>query len=206
MKQVFFLSLLLFYLTNLMGQEIVLIRHAKVDMEAKGWMRAKRAAEYRMNYDVSPINDFIPSEVLLQLPTISSDTVYTSVLYRSKETAFRLLGDSVTFVSMPLLNEYELHIVRWPLLLPYKGWTIISRTLWLFGLKKDGVESYRMAKERTQKAVNFITQKSVHSQQVILVTHGFLNRNIAKELERRGWARTLNNGKANLGATVLKYN
>ena len=189
-----------------MGQEIVLIRHAKVDMEAKGWMRAKRAAEYRMNYDVSPINDFIPSEVLLQLPTISSDTVYTSVLYRSKETAFRLLGDSVTFVSMPLLNEYELHIVRWPLLLPYKGWTIISRALWLFGLKKDGVESYRMAKERTQKAVDFIVQKSTHNRQVVLVTHGFLNRNIAKELERRGWTRTLNNGKANLGATVLKYN
>ena len=201
-----FLLILLFCVTLVMGQEVILIRHAKVDMDAKGWMRAKKAAELRDSYDVSPIHSFVSEEVLKQLPTISSDTIYTSALFRSKETARRLLGDSAEFVSMPMLNEYQLHVVRWPLLLPYKGWTRVSRAMWLLGKKKNGVESHKEAKARTRKAVDFIEKKSKRNQQVVLVTHGFLNRNIAKELEKRAWVRTQNNGKTNLRATVLEKN
>ncbi|MGQ1784037.1 MULTISPECIES: histidine phosphatase family protein [unclassified Saccharicrinis] len=208
MKAIFLLILLIFSscLIELLGQEVVLIRHAKVDMDAKGWMRARKAAEYRKSYDVSPIHDFVSDEVLDQLPVLNSDTIYTSALYRSKESANCLFGDSAFFVAMPMLNEYELHVVRWPLILPYKGWTRISRVMWLLGKKKEGVESHKEAKERTKEAVDFIEEKSLHNQQVVLVTHGFLNRNIGRELEKRGWTRTLNNGKTNLGATVLRKN
>jgi len=189
---------------SVFAQEVILIRHAQVDMDAKGWMGSKKAAKYRSSYDVSEIKPFVAADVLASLPKVSSDTIYTSNLFRSKKSALRLFGDAAFYVSLPLLNEYELHVVRWPLVLPYKGWTSISRVMWLIGFKKDGVESYQQAKLRTQKAVDFIERKSNHNQQVVLVTHGFLNRNIAKELERRGWHRTLNNGKSNLGATVLQ--
>ncbi len=186
------------------GQEVVLIRHAAVDMKVKGWMNSPKAAKYRMSYDVSPINKFVSSEVLIHLPDLNSDTIYTSALFRSKETALGIFGNSAFYVSLPLLNEYELHVVKWPLLLPYKGWTSVSRIMWLLGLNQKGVESYKQAQQRTLRVVDFIEQKGQCNQQIVLVTHGFLNRNIAKELERRGWRRTQNNGKNNLGATVLK--
>ncbi|GAF03017.1 phosphoglycerate mutase family protein [Saccharicrinis fermentans] len=206
MNPVYLLSLLLFFCcwSKMDGQEVVLIRHAKVNMDAKGWIRARKAAEYREKYDVSPIHSFSATAVKKQLPVIISDTVYTSALARTQETAYLLWGDSVIYVALPLLNEYQLHVIRWPLWLPYKGWTSISRALWLMGLKKEGVESYSEAKERTLKVVDFIEHKSEGNPQVVLVTHGFLNRNIAKELEKRGWLRTLNKGKVNLGATVFK--
>lgn len=187
-------------------RQVVLIRHAAVDLEHHGWMSAKKAAALRAEYDRAPVFRFEPDTVLAYLPMRLTDTVYVSALPRSIATGLFLFGDSAHIVSSRLLNEFELHVVRLPLVLPYKGWTSISRALWLLGARNSGTESYREAKERVRYITDYIEEKAKQNGQVILVTHGFLNRNIAHELRKRGWQLSQNRGKENLGATILEKN
>lgn len=193
-----------FILLNVNAQEVILIRHAAVEMHPHGWMGAKKAAKYKAAYDTSPVHQFAPDTVLAKVPRQITDTVYVSGLPRSIATGIKLYGNSASIVSTETLNEYEMHMIWLPLVLPYKGWTSLSRIMWLMGLEKPGTESYREAKERTRNIADFIEKKAKSEKQVIFVTHGFLNRNLAKELKKRGWIITTNNGKKNLGATILK--
>ena len=188
----------------LSGQEIVLIRHAEVSLDHAGWMGPKKAARNREAYDTAPVYQFDPDTVLAKVPPRVTDTIYVSGLPRSIATGIKLFGDSATIVSLDLLNEFEMHVVWLPLYLPYKGWTGISRALWLMGWEKRGTESYAEAKDRVKFVCDVLEKKADEQKQVILVTHGFINRNIAKELEKRDWEITQNEGKKNLGATVLR--
>ncbi|WP_320110484.1 phosphoglycerate mutase family protein [Draconibacterium orientale] len=186
------------------AQEVILIRHASVKLEQHGWMGAKKAAELRDDYDTAPISQFDPDTVLNKIPQRITDTVYVSGLSRSIATGLKLFGDSATIVSLPELNEFEMHMVRLPLYLPFKAWATISRTLWLMGIEKPETESFKEARKRVDDVCSFIEKKAKQNKQVIMVTHGFINRNIANEMEKRGWQVVQNNGKKNLGATVLR--
>lgn len=205
MKQFFLASIFFIFASNLIfGQEVVLIRHAEVLLEHPGWMSSKEAAKYREKYDTAPVHQFNTDTVLAKIPERITDTVYVSGLPRSIATGLKLFGDSANVVSIKMLNEFEMHVVWLPAYLPYKGWTVFSRGMWLLGMEKHGTESYKEAKERVKMVANFIEEKAEKDKQVILVTHGFINRNIANELEDRGWNITQNNGRENLGATVLE--
>ena len=90
-----------------------------------------------------------------------------------------------------------------PLILPFKAWTGLSRLGWFLGVKRENTETVRDARKRTDRAVDFIEQKMNYNDQLIMVTHGFLNRNIKYELKRRGWKIIQNKGHKNLGSTIL---
>lgn len=189
---------------ELIAQEVVLIRHAAVQHEHDGWIGSKKAKQYRASYDTSPIHQFNPDTVLAKIPERITDTIFVSGLPRSIATGLKLFGDSAQVVSLQMLNEFEMHVAWLPLIMPYKAWTSFSRALWLMGWEKRGTESYAEAKDRVDAVADFIEKKAEEDEQVILVTHGFINRNIAKELERRKWHILQNEGKKNLGATVLQ--
>jgi len=172
-------------------------------MDVKGWMGSKKAAAYHSAYDTNPILQFNPDTVLARLPKRKTDTVYVSGLPRSIASGWKLFGDSAILVSMDLLNEFELHVVRLPLILPYKAWTSVSRALWLVGFKSPHTESHKEGKKRAKHVVDFIEEKNQNNNQVILVAHGFLNHTIAKEMKKRGWYKIQNEGNKNLGATIL---
>ncbi len=186
------------------AQEIILIRHAQVDMHVSGIMGPKKAMGFVQAYDTANIVNFNADTVLAKLPPISSKTIYTSTLYRSMATAAKLFGDSVQYISSPLFNEFGLSVVRLPLVLPFKAWSTFSRVSWLMGRKRNNAESYKEAKQRVQKCVLFLEQKSETENQVVLVSHGFLNRNIKNQLVKRGWKLRKDHGLKNLGAFVLE--
>ncbi len=190
--------------THVSSQEVILVRHAKVNLETGGWMGAKKATVLRKSYDTSPIISFSADSVLNTLPECKTDTIYASSLTRSISTAWMLFGDSAIILSSDIFDEFELNIVHLPLLLPYKGWTSLSRVLWLLGVNKKSKTSYREAKERAGRITDFIEDRLKYNNQVILVTHGFLNRDISKELKRRNWHKIIDNGGKNLGSTVLR--
>ncbi|QIA06948.1 phosphoglycerate mutase family protein [Draconibacterium halophilum] len=204
------LTQLIFFLVIILGgqqslaQEVILIRHAAVKLDRHGWMGAKTASAMRDAYDTAPIRQFNPDTVLSKIPERITDTIYVSGLSRSIATGLKLFGDSATIVSLKDLNEFEMHMVWLPLFLPYKVWTSLSRTMWLMGLKRPGTESFQEARDRVDNVSSFIERKAEQNKQAILVTHGFINRNIAIELEKRGWHIIQNNGRKNLGATVLR--
>lgn len=189
---------------HLLGQEVILIRHAEVALDHPGWMTSKKAAKYREAYDTAPVFQFNKDSVLAKIPKRTTDTIYVSALPRSIATGLKLFGDSATVVSLSMLNEFEMHVVWLPAYLPYKGWTVLSRGLWLLGMDKQGTESYKEAKQRVKDVANFIEDKAQNNKQIIMVTHGFINRNIAKELENRNWIIIQNEGTENLGATILR--
>lgn len=199
-----FFSVLLPASQQTLAQEVVLIRHAAVKLERNGWMGAKKASAIRDAYDTAPISQFNENKVLSRMPRRITDTVYVSSLPRSVATGLKLYGDSATIVSLKEFDEFDLHMIWLPVYFPYKVWTAISRTLWLLGLEDPGTESFQEAQSRVKDVCTFIEEKSIQNKQVILVTHGFINRNIAKELKKRGWQVARNNGKENLGATVLR--
>ena len=185
-------------------QEVILIRHAKVFTEASGLMGYKKATCLHSLYNTNPIYPFNADRVLSDLPARTTDTVYVSSLTRSVSTGWMLFGDSAVILSSPFFDEFDLHIIRLPVVLPYKLWTGISRTLWLLGANKKNKESYNEAKKRAKHIADFIEQRLQYNNQVILITHGFLNRAIAKELQKRHWEKIIDNGGKNLGATILK--
>ena len=147
---------------------------------------------------------FNADTVLNKLPKRTTDTIYTSRLFRSMGTAGELFEDSVIYLSSSLFNEFELSIIRLPLLLPFKAWTSVSRTTWLLGRKGKNTESYHDAKQRVKKCVLFLEEKAGENKQVILVSHGFLNRSIKNQLVKKGWKVTYDQGLKNLGATILR--
>lgn len=140
-----FLAIIFIILTssNLCGQEVVLLRHAEVSLDHSGWMNSKKAANYREAYDTAPVHQFDPDTVLAKIPERITDTIYVSGLPRSIATGLKLFGDSANVVSLDILNEFEMHMVWLPIYLPYKGWSVLSRGMWLLGLKREGTESYR---------------------------------------------------------------
>lgn len=185
-------------------QEIILIRHAKVDLDTKGWMRYRKAVQLNERYNTAPVSSFEAHQVLATLPPLKTDTVYVSNLNRSIATGWALFGDSTVVLSSGFLDEFGLNIVHLPLRLPYKAWTSVSRALWLLGINQKNNESHREAKRRVVRIADFIENKLKYNEQVVMVTHGFLNRYVAQELKRRGWVDIQDQGAKNLGATVLR--
>lgn len=194
---------LVFLSCSSLGQEIILIRHARVNLDTKGIMFPGEAAVLREAYDTAGIYSFMPDTVLNKIPKRKTDTIYTSSLKRSILTAHRLFGDSVVYVPKSLFDEFELHVLRLPLLLPYKVWTGISRLGWFVGMKNENSENRSEGVKRAKLAARFIETKSKVNGQVIMVTHGFINRNITNELKKGGWTVVQKKGRENLGATVL---
>lgn len=200
-----FLLLCIICLTNFVFcQEIILIRHAKVNLDTKGWMGYGKVVQLNEQYNIAPISKFEAKQVLAELPPIKTDTVYVSNLNRSIVTGWTLFGDSAVVLSSGFLDEFELNIVHLPLRLPYKGWTSVSRALWLLGLNQKNNESFKEAKSRVLKIADFIEDRLNYNEQVVMVTHGFLNRYVARELKKRGWMDIQDHGSKNLGATVLQ--
>ena len=137
-------------------------------------------------------------------PQRTTDTVYTSRLFRAMATAGELFGDSVVYCSSGLFNEFGLSIIKLPLLFPFKTWASVSRTTWLLGRKGKNTESYHVAKQRVKKCVLFLEEKAGENNQVILVAHGLLNRSIKNQLKNKGWRVIHDQGTENLGATILR--
>ncbi len=184
-------------------QEVILLRHAKVDIKAGGWTGHKKAIKYQRLYNTAPIAPFNAGKVLAGLPKRRTDTVYVSNLSRSVTTGWLLFGDSAVVLSSCFLDEFELNVIRLPLLLPYKGWTSVSRALWLMGIHGKNNESYKEARGRVGEIADFIEERLEYNEQVIMVTHGFLNHDIAREMKKRGWGIIKGAGTKNLGATIL---
>lgn len=197
-------GILAFYPVQTKAQEIILIRHARVNIDAKGWMGPKRAEICRSSYDTAQIAEFNPDPVLSLIGKRLTDTVYTSCLPRAIATAGKLFGDSASCIPDSLFNEFGLPIARLPLILPFRGWTSISRAAWLVKHSSRDGESFPLAKKRVDEAVSFIEEKAAQTGQVIVVGHGFFNHSLKNHLKKEGWKKVYDKGEKNLGMIILR--
>lgn len=83
----------------------------------------------------------------------------------------------------------EMDIPRYKLPLKFKPmtWVYICRLFWMFG-KSGPFESYKLAKQRAELAVDELIKIAQSTNKVVLFGHGFMNLHIRRALVKKGWA------------------
>lgn len=168
--------------------EISLIRHGRSKWVQKDWITSSQFEDWVTRYDDHGVyeEETYPQETQKKLKKASM--VYTSDLFRSKESA-KLLIPTVDIVSDTLFRETELPTSGFfsKVKLQPSGWAVLMRCLWIAGFSRK-CESFADAKNRAKLAAEELIQSAEKSQSVVLVGHGFFNILIAKELLQMGWS------------------
>lgn len=163
---------------------IVLIRHGPPDASPARLVDNVGFAAWARGYEDAGLRpDAIPPDQAAEAAR-SVDTVFTSTLPRSRESAAALGMADVTAMSVfdePALPVPGLRFLR----LPVGGWLVLCRSLWRAGLHKDG-ETYRAARARGVIAAEILAN-AASSRDVALIGHGWINRFIGAALVDRGW-------------------
>jgi broad specificity phosphatase PhoE len=169
--------------------EISLIRHGKSKGAENNRITCSEFKAWVEKYDSNGVleENSYPLETLKKIET--ANMVITSDLKRSVESA-KLLAPKIKTISDPLFREVELPIpltIYWDIKLNPNIWAVILRCLWFCGYSRE-CESFSNAKERAKKSSELIVEYAQEHTSVVLVGHGFLNRMIAKELQKKGWS------------------
>lgn len=159
--------------------KIVIIRHAKVNME---WEKRYDSKLYDLackKYDTSdivPISEIMPNEN-------SIDVIYISELSRSYETAYQLFGKT-DFCKTSLINEVPLKSFKdTKKKNPLWIWNFIGRLQWLFNNRRQP-ETRRQTLIRAKKAIELVEN---NNKDCFVITHGFYMRTLIKELRSKGY-------------------
>ena len=183
-------------------KQIILIRHAKVDIDNSQKMGSLELSHWVDTYDIAPIDtNSLPSEqtkVLVQ----SADVVLTSTLRRAIDSAGVL--DAEVHEKNSFFNEAGIPEVKFPFIkLKPKSWLVILRVLLLLGLgKKD--TSLKASKAQAEMAAKRLLALSLEHDNVALIGHGGMNWLIRKVLMKEGWVLEGKPSNANWGVTVLQ--
>ena len=157
--------------------KIIMIRHAKVDMEweksydSAGWDKANEA------YNAAPIK-----EITEHLKS-EGFRVYISSLPRTRATANGLLGER-DLIETPLLNEVPNRAaIETGLKLPKWFWVARGRAQWFFNSPWQW-ETRKMTKARAEELVKMLVEKN---EDCVLVTHEFYLYTLKSVLEKHGF-------------------
>jgi broad specificity phosphatase PhoE len=172
--------------------EIVLVRHGKPEAAEQGEKSGKISAK---NY-TSWIRDYNNSGVALSSrPSFESLERYeqyyclSSNLKRAIQSAEIFTGNKPE-QQWPILKEMEIPRYKLPFKLKPYTWLILSRALWLMGVKKgisSRVETFKQAKLRAEVAANQLIKLAEEQKHIIVFAHGMTNRYMKKELVKKGW-------------------
>ncbi len=183
-------------------KQIILIRHAKVDIDNSESIRASSLKNWVEAYDMADIqSDSRPTQKTIDVVK-HADVIVTSLLRRAIDSG-NVLGADI-YESNAIFNEAKIPDVNIPFFkFKPKIWLVILRVLLLFGLgKKD--TSLKASKQQADKAAQRLQELSIEYENVILVGHGGMNWLIRKVLMKMGWSLEANAFNENWGMTVLK--
>lgn len=182
-------------------KQIILIRHAKVDIDNSQKIDSLSLPKWVNDYDSAPIqSNSLPSRETIEIIK-SADVVVTSTLRRSIDTA-GVLGVEV-HEQNSLFNEAGIPEVKIPFLkFKPKTWLVILRGLLLLGLgKKD--TSLKASKVQAEGAAKRLGELSTEYDAVVLVGHGGMNWLIRKALMREEWELEGKASSKNWGTSVF---
>ena len=182
-------------------KQIILIRHAKVDIDNSKKINSFSLQKWVNDYDTAPIQqeNQPPKETVAF--TQNADVVLTSTLRRAIDSA-EVLGVEV-HEQNSLFNEAGIPEVKIPFLeFKPKTWLVILRGLLLLGLgKKD--TSLKVSKSQAREAAQMLLALSDNNESVVLVGHGGMNWLIGKALMREGWELEGKASNKNWGASIF---
>ena len=183
-------------------KQIILIRHAKVDMDNSQKIASTSMKHWVKAYDMAELcTESKPTQKTIDVVN-SVEVVVTSSLKRAIDSA-NVLGPDI-YESNAIFNEASIPDVDIPFLkFKAKTWLVILRVLLLFGLgKKDA--SLKASKLQAKEAVKRLLALVDAHENVVLVGHGGMNWLIRKGLMNEGWTLEPDASNSNWGLTVLK--
>ena len=182
-------------------KKIILIRHAKVDLDNSQNITSKELQKWIKEYNNAPIcKDSKPSQKTIKLAQ-SADIVLTSSLKRTELSANKLslnIDEKDTIFDEAKIPDIDIPFLK---LNPEK-WLMIIRVLSLFGLGKIGV-SLNKSKAKAKKATSKLVLFSTKHDKVLLFGHGGMNYLIRKELLKDGWKLKEKLSNKNWGTEIL---
>ena len=183
-------------------KQIILIRHAKVNIDNSQPIVSAALKNWVERYDVAEIHpESKPMQKVRNL-VLSADAVVTSSLRRAIDSAKLLYID--VYEQNAIFNEAQIPNVNIPFLkLKPKTWLVVLRVLLLFGLGKKDV-SLKASKLQAVEAAKRLLELSYEFESVVLVGHGGMNWLIRKVLMKEGWRLEPNSSNSNWGMTILK--
>ena len=183
-------------------KQIILIRHAKVDIDNTKKIDSLSLQKWVELYDSAPIaSESLPTEDTITLVQ-NTDVVVTSTLRRAIDSA-KVLGVEV-HTQNALFNEATIPEIVIPYLkLKPKSWLVILRLMLLLGLGKKET-SLKASKVQAKKAAMQLETLIKEHDKVALVGHGGMNWLIGKVLIQKGWQLDNKVSHENWGVTILK--
>jgi broad specificity phosphatase PhoE len=173
--------------------EIVLVRHGEPEFSAQQGSARVKATDmpgWIAGYDASGI---IPEPNCHALLTDKrSAFVISSPLPRARASlqAMNLTPDLIA----DDLREAPLPVFNLPFLrLSPQAWLVLFRLCWLTGALA-GPESKKQTVQRAEKMAHMLIAQAQQHERVISMGHGVINRLIARELEKAGWAKRAHTG------------
>jgi broad specificity phosphatase PhoE len=112
--------------------------------------------------------------------------VFASDRPRARESA-RALAPHAVVLPDAVFMEAQLKSPKVPLVrMNAPFWAVVARLAWHAG-HHGGIEDYRDAKTRAQKAVEILRATAERDGIAVLVAHGYFNAMIGRMLSRQGW-------------------
>lgn len=165
---------------------IVLIRHGMPDVPPRRVIDSVGFTDWVKAYEDAGLHpNTLPPNRTVDAAR-SADTVFTSTLPRSRQSAEALGLARVTVMSAfdePILPVPALNSLR----MPVGAWLVLCRLVWLAGLHGNG-ETYGATRARAAEAAEVLTRAAAKGG-VALIGHGWINRFIGAALIKRGWQR-----------------
>jgi hypothetical protein len=167
---------------------IVLIRHGKPNVAKGRWITHKKFQDYIVEYEAAGLHpDSPPPDWLVELVR-QARRVYASDRPRARESAQAVAPHAVVSQSS-LFMEAQLKSPKLPLVrMKPPAWAVIARLAWHAG-HHGGIEDYRDAKDRADKAVDMLAETAQEDGIAVLVAHGYFNAIVGRTLRKRGWRR-----------------
>lgn len=154
------------------------IRHFRVDCEAKSLMNSEEFREWAERYDLSEV---FPKKIDLQ--GINWQKCFSSDLPRAIITARAAYEEEIE--TTPDLREVPLSpVFRTKLSLPYPFWTISARIAWFFNHASQE-EGRRDTRARIQHF--FSELEKCEKENILIVCHRFFIHSLQREIRRRGF-------------------
>ena len=184
--------------------KIILIRHAKVDVNIYTLTYASELKKYLTLYNNASIQKEFCNENNIRKILNNSDKIFCSQLKRS--IASVELYEKKPNLCDAIFNEAGLPFSDWRgVKLPLVVWSMLFRIMWFFGYAHNG-ESLAKAKGRATKGAEKLMNSFEEASTVTLLGHGLMNRLIAKELLRQGWKSSAKMGTDNWDYGVFELN
>lgn len=167
---------------------IVLVRHGKPNVAPGRRLTHKKFQDYIHEYEEAGLHPDSPPPAWLVDLTRQARRVYASDRPRARESA-RALAPHAELSLSSLFMEAQLKSPKLPLVrMKPPAWAVIARLAWHAG-HHGGIEDFRDAKERADKAVDMLSDTARADGIAVLVAHGYFNAIVGRTLRKRGWRR-----------------